>query len=351
MSATCVVCEDDDQETSKNPIFVCEDCGIGVHKLCYGITASSGNVDPWWCSPCNIGQYEAICELCLQNGGALKKTTDEHWVHVTCALFIKGTMFRNKERMEPVNISNVPQENRGKICIFCAKDCGVCCKCTDSNCDLFLHITCGQQNKCLRENTNPKNNKIEFKAYCRQHKPKESSRRISSVFVIETLAAKDHQPDQPYDIIETIDISSDANDESLADNSSNDSKKGVSNAGVVADHFSNANYPEIDDIGANTLKNSNSNHDKIVNDSERIENDASGFGYGLGISEIAISHVTNNNNNLINNTSTINDADESVGANAFWWDYMELNKREKELEAQLRSKDEVITKVKKNYII
>lgn len=171
---TCVVCDGNDLATSENPIFICEDCGISVHKLCYGITAQSGFVDPWWCSPCSLGQYGVNCELCLQNGGALKKTTCGNWIHVVCALFTNGTIFTNTQRMEPVNISNIPRENHGQRCIFCSDARGICSKCSDQNCDFFLHITCGQKQKCLRENTNRKTTKIAFEAFCRHHKPKSS---------------------------------------------------------------------------------------------------------------------------------------------------------------------------------
>lgn len=142
MNSKCVVCDDNDQDTRDNPIFDCEDCNISTHKLCYGITAKSGNVDPWWCSPCSIGQYKVACELCSQSGGALKKTKCGHWVHVICALFIEGTIFTNKTRMEPVDISSVLPKNRGQKCVFCSKICGVCCKCSAPNCDYFLHVTC-----------------------------------------------------------------------------------------------------------------------------------------------------------------------------------------------------------------
>lgn len=348
-SVMCVVCQDDDQGTSQNPIFVCEDCTIGVHKLCYGIAASSGNVEPWWCAPCSTGLSEVICELCLQNGGAMKKTTCGKWVHVVCALFTEGIRFTNKNRMEPVNISHVSQENRGKKCIFCLKICGVCCKCTDPSCNHFLHVTCGQKNKCLKENTNPENDKIVFEAYCHLHKPKESSRRISSLFVMETSAEKEEQSDQHYDV---IDISSDAIDESLATNSNindgNDSKNGT--VEVVADHFNEASYS----------KNDNSFDSNIFDDNDKTGNANGGesvseCGYDDVISDISLTHGTNIDSNvgIIVNTSTTCDVEENAGVseNAFWWDYAEIHKRENDLEAQLRSKDVKIDKVKNLYII
>lgn len=69
----CDVCADD--ETNENPIFVCEECDVGVHMLCYGITVPDNSTDPWWCSPCSIGRHGTVCALCLKSGGAIKKTT------------------------------------------------------------------------------------------------------------------------------------------------------------------------------------------------------------------------------------------------------------------------------------
>lgn len=331
---SCVVCDGNDLATSENPIFVCEDCGIDVHKLCYGITAQSGNIDPWWCSPCGLGHRRAVCQLCLQNGGALKQTTCGHWVHVICALFTDGTIFTNKKRMEPVNISNIPQENHGQNCIFCSEVRGICGKCSAPNCSLFLHITCGQKQKCLKEKTNAKNTKIIFEAYCHQHNPK-SSHRLSSVFVVETLAAKDDLSGQKDDDI--IEIDSNCSDESFtsgsvvhsATDTSNGSENGVGTGENVTDHFREG------DIDANSTINSG-NKTESANSSK--DNNAI---------DVSFVHDTYNNSNVTNNGSTICDADESAGAKKeFWWDYLELRKREDELEAQLRSKDEKIDKVK-----
>lgn len=361
MCAKCVVCDDNDEETSDNPIFVCEDCSIGVHKLCYGITTPSGDADPWWCSPCSIGRHsEAICELCSQSCGALKRTTCGRWVHVICSLFIEGTMFKNKNRMEPVDISSVAQKNHGKKCNFCSKVCGVCCKCSEPNCDQFLHVTCGQKNKCLKEKTNPKNHKIIFEAFCRQHKPKASSRRISSVFITETLAAKDnqHQPNEKYyDIIETVNISSDSNDTTL--NSSSDDKfKGANDSKgndllsdhSVVEHTVATTSPTTVTKNLGKLSISSDSSSQLMSSSSAYDNNDEGLKYQASVSDISFNHSTNISS--INNNSTTRNADEDtdINKNAFWWDYLELRKREDELEAQLLSKDEKIDKVK-NIII
>lgn len=185
MSPKCSVCSD--PETSENPVFYCVNCEVGVHKLCYGINVD----DPvmWLCSPCTSSSSDPICELCLKNGGALKKTTcREKWVHVICALFTEGVKFQNNNRMEPVNISKIPEINHNQKCVFCKMNHGVCCKCTQLNCEYWLHITCAQNANSLLE-VIEKGNKIKFQSFCIQHKPDDSpsTRRISSNFVREKI--------------------------------------------------------------------------------------------------------------------------------------------------------------------
>lgn len=199
----CNVCTD--PEASDNCIFVCCVCGIGVHKLCYGIDDDC--MDPWWCSPCAIDKYEPFCELCQQKGGALKKTTCGKWIHVICALFTIGVEFQNTNLMEPVNISKIPVTNRNKKCVFCSETYGICCKCTQPNCDKWLHVTCGQKGNCLKEVT-AKKNKIAFRAFCIEHKPvDEASRRLSSAFVQGILSeeGQQHQIHQSGDDFPPID--------------------------------------------------------------------------------------------------------------------------------------------------
>lgn len=208
----CVVCDDNDREIIRNPIFTCEDCHIGVHKCCYGILVKPGNCDPWWCSPCSEGRMGVVCVLCMQGGGALKKTTCDQYVHVICALFTEGITFTNKNRMEPIRLLKALAKNHGKICVYCSRDNGTCCKCTATDCNNFLHVTCGQKNRALNEKTNPKNRKICFEAFCHQHKPGGSTRRLSSIFVTETLSEKEDELNRSDDLDSIDDGMADRND-------------------------------------------------------------------------------------------------------------------------------------------
>lgn len=357
----CVVCDGNDLVTSTNPTFVCEDCGISVHKLCYGITAKSGNIDPWWCSPCGLGQRRGMCKLCLEYGGALKKTTCGHWVHVVCALFTEGTIFMNKQRMEPINISSIPQENHGQNCVFCSEVRGICSKCSDPDCGHFLHITCGQKYNCLREKNNSRNTKIIFEAYCHQHKPK-SSHRLSSVFVVDTLEAKNDLPGQnDCESIETSDISSDTGDGSVhsAANNSTDGENGVNE--IVTDHCNtscsiNDASAVNSDTGDGSLTGDSCVHSaiNISTDGENGVNDIVTDHFNASCSINDVSAVNSDENARSNDDNSTSDllmttipgpVSDASFIRHFWWDYFEF-------QTQLRSKDAQIEKVKNlNFVL
>lgn len=172
----CSIC--DDEITRENPIYNCVGCDLKVHKFCYGISEKSAN---WKCSPCYLGKTNFVkCQLCLKKGGALKPTDCNKWVHVICALFTSGVKFLEESAMEPIDISNIPDSKRNKVCSFCYSSQGICSTCSAKKCKNRLHITCAQKNETLKEVVDPDSLQIKFHAYCKDHKPKNSSRRLSS---------------------------------------------------------------------------------------------------------------------------------------------------------------------------
>lgn len=189
----CSLCTD--PETSENPIITCIGCGLSVHILCYGIESSD---ETWNCSPCEAGASEAVCKLCVQNGGALKKTTCGGWTHVLCALFTEGCDFVDNNVMEPVDISKVSDSKRNKMCVFCKNDRGFSPLCSKHNCKNRLHISCAHKNSCLKEEED-KQKKIKFRAYCSDHKPTSKNRRISSIFVRSAVMTKNEKSSKKSD--------------------------------------------------------------------------------------------------------------------------------------------------------
>lgn len=206
----CSVCTD--PETSENQIVSCENCDVKVHMFCYGIESFA---PVWKCSPCETGSLDPRCTLCLGKGGALKKTTCGKWSHVICALFTAGVDFEDKDSMEPINVSNLTNARRNKTCIFCQKSYGFCGLCATQKCKNRLHITCAQKSNCLKEVTNKKNGSIKFRAFCPDHKPNDSSRRISSQFVPEVLAEKNKKKQMQQIEKEQVDLSAKINAEWL----------------------------------------------------------------------------------------------------------------------------------------
>lgn len=174
--ASCSVC--DDEITSENPLHTCIDCGVKVHKFCYGI---EDNVEKWKCSPCNLAKTKFVkCQLCLQKNGAMKQTVCNKWVHVICALFTSGVTIMNETTMEPIDISAVSNKKFNRICSFCYSAQGFCSTCATKMCKNRLHITCAQKHNTLKEIVDPNDDTIKFHAFCKEHKPKDTSRRVSS---------------------------------------------------------------------------------------------------------------------------------------------------------------------------
>jgi len=89
----CIICLDQ-EEDDDNHVVSCSACKMNVHEGCYGLspTTSTGGVQSWTCAKCeNERQSEYTtnykCVLCPVVGGAMKRTIENNWVHVVCAMF------------------------------------------------------------------------------------------------------------------------------------------------------------------------------------------------------------------------------------------------------------------------
>lgn len=183
---SCCVCED--EITPENPIYTCCGCKMTVHQLCYGI---EDGIENWKCSPCFLNQTSFVkCQLCLQKGGAMKQTQCSKWIHVICALFTSGVTIMNDETMEPIDISKISEKKRNKMCSICYSTQGFSSFCANKKCKNRLHVTCGQKHGTLKEDVSSENGSIQFLAYCKNHKPKESFRRVSSESIKNVVTRK-----------------------------------------------------------------------------------------------------------------------------------------------------------------
>lgn len=83
----CDVCRSPYSEDGNEMIF-CDTCNVCVHQACYDIDEiPSGE---WYCQPCReLGRVDkASCVLCPNKNGAMKRTPDERWAHVSCSLWV-----------------------------------------------------------------------------------------------------------------------------------------------------------------------------------------------------------------------------------------------------------------------
>jgi len=55
------------------------------------------------------------CELCPIRDGALKRTDNQAWAHVVCALYIPEVRFGNVTTMEPIILQLIPPERYNKV--------------------------------------------------------------------------------------------------------------------------------------------------------------------------------------------------------------------------------------------
>lgn len=115
MVGGCCVCSDE-HGWAENPLVYCDgsNCSVAVHQACYGIVCVP--TGPWFCRKCESQERSARvrCELCPSKNGALKKTDNQGWAHVVCALYIPEVRFGNVTTMEPIILQLIPNERYNK---------------------------------------------------------------------------------------------------------------------------------------------------------------------------------------------------------------------------------------------
>ncbi|XP_057540933.1 histone H3-lysine(4) N-trimethyltransferase ATX1-like [Amaranthus tricolor] len=140
----CNVCHMD-EEYENNLFLQCDKCRMMVHARCYGEESVDGGL--WLCNLCRVGapEFTPPCRLCPVLGGAMKPTTDGHWAHLACAIWIPETCLADIKKMEPIDgISRINKDRWKLLCSICGIPYGACIQCSNNNCYVAYHPLCAR---------------------------------------------------------------------------------------------------------------------------------------------------------------------------------------------------------------
>ncbi|KUJ22242.1 uncharacterized protein LY89DRAFT_574599 [Mollisia scopiformis] len=195
----CAICGE--LEPMGDQHLCCKDCRLTVHRNCYGVVGEHRSPSKWTCDMCSNDknpqvsiQYE--CKLCpikfteqdfveppkvshkkktekdrerdrVERENAqkvadyfrkkqeemnkpvnprepLKRTANNNWIHVTCAVFTPEVKFGNGKALEPSEgLGSIPTARWQDTCKVCKKQDGACVSC--HTCRIPVHVECAHQ--------------------------------------------------------------------------------------------------------------------------------------------------------------------------------------------------------------
>lgn len=198
----CAVCRQ--LEPLGDQHLTCKECRLAVHRNCYGVF-DNRNPEKWVCDMCSNDKSPQVsiqykCVLCpvdytehdfveppkishkkktekerekdrlerenalkaaeyyrkkqiemnrpVNPREALKRTADNNWVHVTCAMWTPEVKFGSARAFEPCEgIPSIPQSRFSEICKVCGQKGGACVAC--HTCKIPVHVECAQRENYL----------------------------------------------------------------------------------------------------------------------------------------------------------------------------------------------------------
>ncbi|PVH88375.1 hypothetical protein DL98DRAFT_478246 [Cadophora sp. DSE1049] len=179
----------------------CKECRMTVHRNCYGVVGENRSPSKWICDMCSNDKNPQVsiqykCTLCpieytehdfveppkvthkkktekerereriereanqkaadyfrkkqeeqnkpVNPREPLKRTANNNWVHVTCAVFTPEVKFGNAKALEPSEgIPSIPTARYDETCKVCKKNKGACVSC--QCCKTPVHVECAHQ--------------------------------------------------------------------------------------------------------------------------------------------------------------------------------------------------------------